>query len=60
MENLLFILSQELQNNLSAFRVSDIFIEDGELNTRSEWEIEESLIECIKTELGDKGIEFNY
>jgi len=51
MKNLLNTLSAELQRELSDFGVSLIFVEDGELNVRSDYPMDRSYTEAIAEEL---------
>lgn len=52
MTNLLTTLSLSLQAKLADFKVSMVFVEYGELNVRSEWDLDYSFIEAIEKELG--------
>jgi len=51
MKNLLNTLSQGLQDKLADFKVSIIFIEDKELNIRSDWDLNSSYVDAIQNEL---------
>ena len=52
MTNLLTTLSLSIQTKLSDFKVSMVFVEYGELNVTSEWDLDYSFIEAIEKELG--------
>lgn len=51
MQNLLLTLSIELQAKLKDFNVSNIFVEMGEVNVRSEFDLDPSFIEAIEKEV---------
>ena len=57
MINLLDTLSQDLQNKLADFKVSLIFVEDNELNVRSDYDMDPTYYEAIEAELVIKGFE---
>ena len=52
MENLLTTLSLSLQSKLADYKVSKVFIEYGELNVMSGYDLDYSFIEAIEKELG--------
>jgi len=49
--NLLNRLSQGLQNKLSDYKVSNVFVEYGEVNVVSEYDLDYSFIEAIEKEI---------
>jgi len=51
MTNLITTLSENLQTALKPYGVSLVGIEDGELNVRSEYDMDSSYYEAIKNEL---------
>ena len=57
MKNLITELSSKLQSQLNDYKVSIIFIEDNELNVRSDYDMDYSYYEAIKNELTVKGFE---
>ena len=59
MKNLITELSDKLQSQLTDYSVSIIFIEDNELNVRSDYEMDYSYHEAIENELTLKGWEIN-
>ena len=59
MTNLLSTLSQELQTKLADFKVSIVFIECGDVNVRSEYDMDFSYYSAIERELSDNGHEIN-
>lgn len=56
MTNLLTTLSKELQSKLSDYKVYNVFVEYGEVNTVSEYDLDYSFIEAIEKELQLQGI----
>jgi HKD family nuclease len=59
MRNLLSTLSQELQTKLADFKVSIVFIECGDVNVRSEYDMDFSYYNAIEKELSDSGHAIN-
>jgi hypothetical protein len=59
MINLLSTLSQELQTKLADFKVSIVFIECGDVNVRSEYDMDFSYYTAIERELSDNGHAIN-
>ena len=59
MENLLNILSLKLQNKLADFGTKQVFIEFGEVNTVSNYELDYSFIQAIEKELIALGHQIN-
>jgi hypothetical protein len=59
MTNLLNTLSQELQTKLEDFRVSIVFIECGDVNVRSEYDMDFSYYTAIEKELSNNGHTIN-
>jgi hypothetical protein len=59
MTNLLITLSQELQTKLADFKVSIVFIECGDVNVRSEYDMDFSYYTAIERELSDNGHAIN-
>jgi hypothetical protein len=59
MTNLLSTLSQELQTKLSDFKVSMVFIECGDVNVRSEYDMDFSYYTAIERELSENGHTIN-
>jgi hypothetical protein len=59
MTNLLSTLSQELQTKLTDFKVTIVFIECGDVNVRSEYDMDFSYYTAIEKELSDKGHTIN-
>ena len=59
MTNLLSTLSQELQTKLADFKVSIVFIECGDVNVRSEYDMDFSYYTAIERELSDNGHAIN-
>jgi len=55
MTNLINNLSQTLQNKLSDFKVEVVFVEYGEVNVRSYYEMDASYYEAIEKELKANG-----
>ena len=56
MTNLLTTLSKELQSKLSDYKVSNVFIEHGEVNIFSEYDLDYSFVEAVERELQEQGI----
>ena len=56
MTNLLSTLSETLQNKLSDYKVYNVFIECGEVNVFSEYDLDYSFITAIENEIAEKGI----
>ena len=59
MTNLLSTLSQELQTKLADFKVSIVFIECGDVNVRSEYDMDFSYYTAIERELSENGHAIN-
>lgn len=59
MTNLLSTLSQELQTKLADFKVSIVFIECGDVNVRSEYDMDFSYYTAIEKELSNNGYAIN-
>ncbi len=55
MTNLINTLSQKLQNQLSDYGVSVVFVECGELNVRSDYSMDMSFYQAIEDELKQNG-----
>ena len=59
MTNLLSTLSQELQTKLADFKVSIVFIECGDVNVRSIYDMDFSYYTAIERELSENGHAIN-
>ena len=59
MTNLLSTLSQELQTKLADFKVSMVFIECGDVNVRSDYDMDFSYYTAIERELSENGHAIN-
>jgi hypothetical protein len=59
MTNLLSTLSQELQTKLADFKVSIVFIECGDVNVRSDYDMDFSYYTAIERELSENGHAIN-
>lgn len=59
MTNLLSTLSQELQTKLADFKVSIVFIECGDVNVRSYYDMDFSYYTAIERELSKNGHAIN-
>jgi len=56
--NLFYLLSDTLKNKLSDFCVSSVFVEFGELNIRSKYDLDSSFCAAIENELIASGVDF--
>lgn len=59
MTNLLSTLSQELQTKLADFKVSMVFIECGDVNVKSDYDMDFSYYTAIERELSENGHAIN-
>jgi hypothetical protein len=59
-ENLIPKIDSKLRDELSDFKVTEIFIKDGELHVTSEYDVPMDYIEAIKKDLSIKKSEENY